>query len=473
MTTDPELDDLNSMLRLLLYANEIELAALVTSSSQFHYAGDPERGIEPFRWPAPGAQLHIEQAIDAYAEVYDTLVAHDERYPTPTSLRAITADGNLATVGDTGHPTPGSDLIADLLVDDEPGLIVAQAWGGFNTIARALLTVEERAREAGEWDEVRDRVTARTILTGFGEQDDTFAELIRPRWPELELRQVATLAWCYPVRAVTSPDVHGYLDAEWTAANVSSVGPMGAAYRVWGDGLQMADGFDAEDYFGLTGRTADELRADGYQVFVPPEPAGAFISEGDSSNFALHIDNGLRNFEHPTWGGWGGRQVADADDPHRWNSVGFTAFGGDTPPEGFTPSDWGDVGRWLPAFQRDFAARLRWTVTTPADANHPPTIDVDGGLDRTAAPGDRVEVRWTTDDPDGDAVTVDAWIYAEAGIDAAVDARENCSGAGASGVVVTVPADAAPGDLIHLICEATDDGEPAITRYARVVITVV
>jgi hypothetical protein len=44
VTTDPELDDLNSMLRLLLYSNEIDIVGLVYSASQFHYRGDPGRG---------------------------------------------------------------------------------------------------------------------------------------------------------------------------------------------------------------------------------------------------------------------------------------------------------------------------------------------------------------------------------------------------------------------------------------------
>jgi hypothetical protein len=36
-----------------------------------------------------------------------------------------------------------------------------------------------------------------------------------------------------------------------------------------------------------------------------------------------------------------------------------------------------------------------------------------------------------------------------------------------------VPDDAAPGQTIQLVLEATDDGRPALTRYARVVVTVV
>jgi hypothetical protein len=35
-----------------------------------------------------------------------------------------------------------------------------------------------------------------------------------------------------------------------------------------------------------------------------------------------------------------------------------------------------------------------------------------------------------------------------------------------------VPADAKPGDTIHLILEVTDDGTPALKHYQRVIVTV-
>src|SRR5204862_8264211 len=67
-----------------------------------------------------------------------------------------------------------------------------------------------------------------------------------------------------------------YFSADWTRANVSSHGPLGAQYRVWGDGKQMMPG-DRFDYFGLTGHSAAELRAMGYVVWLPPRPAGEFL----------------------------------------------------------------------------------------------------------------------------------------------------------------------------------------------------
>ena len=44
---------------------------------------------------------------------------------------------------------------------------------------------------------------------------------------------------------------------------------------------------------------------------------------------------------------------------------------------------------------------------------------------------------------------------------------------GAGTVVVTVPARAEAGRQIHLVVEGTDTGSPALTRYQRVVLTVV
>jgi hypothetical protein len=39
-------------------------------------------------------------------------------------------------------------------------------------------------------------------------------------------------------------------------------------------------------------------------------------------------------------------------------------------------------------------------------------------------------------------------------------------------VSVQVPADAAAGQTIQLVVEATDNGTPALTRYRRVVVTI-
>ena len=457
VTTDPELDDLNSMLRLLLYSNEIDIAALVYTASIFHHRGDPARGVSAHRWPAAGERLHIDEAVDAYAAAYDNLVRHDPRYPSPAALRAIIATGNIDEAGDTRHPTPGSDLVKDVLLADAPGKVFAQAWGGTNTIARALMSIEAEYRGTDQWDEIYALIVGRTVITGFGEQDDTFANYIRPTWPELEFRDVATAAWGYFAWDVVPEDAQKYLSAEWMRDNVSAVGPIGGAYRVWGDGKQMAEGIDPEDYFGVPDASVETLVSEGYQLWAPLRPKGSWISEGDTSNFAMHIDNGLRNAEHPTFGGWGGRQEPDEKDPHRWNSAGQRPWA-----PGAEIVDAGEVGQWFGAYQRDLAARLQWSVTSEfTQANHAPRI-VAPELDFAVSPGQRVVLPFSVIDPDGDPVTVTASQLRGPACTVEVSPTE---------AVISIPTDAPAHTDIHVVVQAVDNGSPALTGYARFVLT--
>ncbi|WP_240665923.1 nucleoside hydrolase-like domain-containing protein [Agromyces sp. LHK192] len=464
ITTDPELDDLNSMLRMLLYSNDLDIAGLVYSASQHHYEGDPEAGIAPFRWPDPSSVFHIDEAVNAYEQVYPNLVAHDSTYPTPDHLRSLIKWGNVKNVGEMAEDTEGSDFIKQILLDDEPGQVFLQAWGGPNTIARALKSIQDEYQGTPEWDAIHDKITQKVVLTSFGQQDTTFRDYIRPNWPDLEHREVATSIWGYGARGSALPEWQKYLSPEWTRANVSDVGPIGESYRVWGDGKQMAAGFDDEDYFGLSGYTADELRAMGYGVWTPPQPKDAWISEGDSSNFALLIDNGLRNWEDPTYGGWGGRQALNPADPYQWRNRGVTDLYNGAPRNDYS------AGRWFEDFQLDFAARMQWSVTPTFDgANHAPEVSLADGVDLEAQVGAPVTLNAEAVDPDGDAVSYRWYQYAEADTYAGAIAID---GADSAQATFTVPADAPVGSTIHVILEVQDDGTPALKHYQRAVVTV-
>lgn len=497
ITTDPELDDLNSMIRLLTYANEIDICGLIYAGSACHSAGDSSRGILAHRWPAPGERLHIDEAIDAYAEVEGTLRIHDPRYPTATHLRSLVRLGNIASEGEMEEETAGAALIADHLhaialgEDDRPLFI--QAWGGISTIARALHSIVEQMGADPRWETYRQRIIDAVVLTSFAEQDSTLDTYIRPQWPGLEHREVATRTWGYMTRTVLTPPDQELASAGWTAAHISAQGPLGAAYRTWGDGRQMAEGFDDEDYFGLAGLTEEELRARGYTVWCPVQERGAFISEGDTSNFLLLIPTGLSSWQDATYGGWGGRQVPDPQHPDTLTSDMEFVLPGmpsedrprlvcDTAEDGTCPPEY-HATRWWRAAQHDFAARLAWSVSPRfADANHPPVITLmdgpdrheapEGGLQRSVRPGEEVQVRATATDPDGDAVTLRWWYYNEAG-PCPCPSAPLLSDDGAGGCAIQVPQDAQPGHEIHLIVEGTDDGVPALTRYQRVVLTVV
>jgi hypothetical protein len=465
VTTDPELDDLNSLLRMLLYSNEINIEGLVYSASQHHYSGDAAAGISPHRWPDPASVFHIDEAVNRYEEVYPNLSVHDSDYPTPAHLRALIKWGNVKNVGDMTEDTEGSDWIKEILLDDRPGPVFLQAWGGPNTIARALKSIQDEYQGTANWDAIYRKVSDKAIITSFGQQDATFREYIRPNWPQIEHREVATTIWGYFARGSALPEWQVYLSPEWTRANVSDVGPIGDSYRVWGDGKQMAAGFDDEDYFGLSGYTSAQLRAMGYGVWIAPQAKDAWISEGDSSNFALLIDNGLRNFADPTWGGWGGRQAVNPNDPYQWRNSGVRDVG----PNGLPRNDYA-AGRWFEDFQLDFAARLQWSVTPDfSAANHEPEVSVPTGVDLTATVGEKVRLVGKAKDPDGDALTVKWWQYHEA------DTYPGQASVGQPDELKTwfqVPKDAAVGNTIHLILEVNDDGAPAMTSYQRVVITV-
>mgnify|MGYP000455688952 CR=1 FL=1 len=44
ITTDGEVDDMNSVIRFMYYSNEMDLSGIVLTSSVYHYAGDEKNG---------------------------------------------------------------------------------------------------------------------------------------------------------------------------------------------------------------------------------------------------------------------------------------------------------------------------------------------------------------------------------------------------------------------------------------------
>jgi hypothetical protein len=72
-------------------------------------------------------------------------------------------------------------------------------------------------------------------------------------------------------------------------------------------------------------------------------------------------------------------------------------------------------------------------------------------------------------DPDGDDVELRWWIYPQAGTySGEVLWQESTTGV----LSLQVPRDAVPGQTIHAIAEAIDNGTPPLTSYERLVIRV-
>lgn len=483
VTTDPELDDSNSLVRYLLRSADFDTEAIVYASSQFHWKGDgegtrwwqPDREYDRFglsgrcpctSWRWDEDERFIHDAVERYAEVYDNLKVHDPGYPAPDDLRSRIRVGNVQFDSDisVSGDSPGSDRIKEVLLDDEGGPVYLMAWGGTSTIARALKSIQLEYQGTPSWPAIHRKVTDKAVIVSFGTQDYSYRDYISVSWPDVELRQAATTTWAYGARDVALPGHDAYLSAEWTRENVSDVGPFGEFYRVWGDGKQMVEG-DVFDHFGFAGLTTEELRARGYVVWTPPQQQGSWISEGDSSTFLTLVDNGLRSHEHPGYGGWGGRLVQNPDDPSEWSSEGAD----DRDPQGGTPEDY-SAQRWFGDAQRDFAARMRWSVTPGyEDANHHPEVSLRRPREVTARPGQSVPLRALATDPDQDALTYRWWHYREAGTHpGAVD----ISGQDSARAALDVPEDARRGQTIHAIVQVTDDGSPSLTAYQRVIVTV-
>ena len=490
VTTDPELDDANSLIRYLLYSTDFRTAGLIYASSGFHWKGDgtgkklsvPNReysrwGLNlcpcaSWRW-APD-EHYIDLAVATYAQVYPNLRVHNPNYPTPADLQSKIRWGNVEFDGDISKDTPGSDLIKALLLDDEPGPVYLLAWGGQSTIARALKSIQLQYSGTHEWPAVYQKVSRKAILSPSGDQDDTYATYIHPNWPDIRTLPagVGGVPLGYEAQVTVSAEDSVYYSTDWTRENISNRGAFGALYRVWGDGKQMVKG-DIFDYFGLSGYTADQLKAKGYIVWTPPRPKGEFLGEGDTFTYLDLIDNGLRGYEAGTPGGWAGHGASAA-----------TAATGQSPLPRVTINSYDDLLRlqeargrspspdpdFIPAAQYGLAARLLWSVTpTYAGANHEPRVSVRGSPAVAARPGETIRLEGLTSDPDGNAVSVRWWQWQEVGT---YPGKVTFSNPTALATSVQVPPDAAQGQTIQLVLEATDNGTPALTCYQRVVVTV-
>jgi hypothetical protein len=485
ITTDPELDDSNSLVRYLLFSSDFETEGLIYASSQFHWKGDGKgtkwfvAGREYTRfglnlcpctsWRWNPSERFIDDAVETYAQAYPNLRVHDRGYPTPEALKSKIRWGNVEFDGEMSKDTPGSDLIKSLLLDDDAAPVYLHAWGGQSTIARALKSIEEQYESTPQWTAIRAKVIAKAVIHPSGDQDDTYAKYIGPHWPEIRYRRLAGgVRLGYGAQSAVSEEDAEYFTTEWTRENISARGPLGAFYRVWGDGKQKVEG-DVFDYFGLSREGAEELKRRGYIVWSPIQPAGSFLGEGDTPTFLNLIDNGLRGYRGDSFGGWGGYAGAEAGP----------AFGAAFAPlesVAANPAARREIPRapthpFLAAAQRDFAARLVWATTpTYAQANHHPRLVVRSrSRFISARPGEAVSLAVAASDPDGNAVALRWWRWDDADSYAGAVGFEPTSG---THTRLTVPADAVPGQTIHVIAEATDDGVPALTRYERFVVTV-
>ena len=503
ITTDGECDDIDSFVRVLLYANDLDIQGIVYSSSMWHWKGDgkgtlllPENRAKregpanPFmREPVPQesnrwiGETWVQELIDKYGECLPNLLKHDSRYPSAEYLKSIVKMGNVRVEGDMTQPTEGSDFIRDLLLDDVPGPLYAQIWGGSNTVARALLSIEEQYKGMAEWENVHKKVSDKLVLNIIQDQDGTYRTYIADAWPGVRVVCNASQFGCfaYMWRQTVPQQYLSLLDGDWFKENIlEGHGPLMAEYLTLGSGYDINDPADRYGDPEMVNR-------------MPGAKMNDFISEGDSPSYFVLFDFlGLRSLDHPDWGSAGGRYVLQ-EGTNLWRNTerpggfrpSFGPRGANPEPErpkelfnrasgDFNPAS-GEVDmfypqtRWVEVLQNDFAARADWCVKDYADANHMPQVSVKGALDITAKAGEKVVLKASALDPDGDDVALSWWQYREAGTS---DAVLDIKGAGTASASFAVPADALPGSTFHVILQGTDNGTPSLTHFQRVIVTI-
>ena len=448
-----EPDDQMSFVRLLLYSNEIDLEALVATTST---------------WQKDKVQPDIlRRVISAYGEVRPNLLKHAPGWPEAGALDALVVPGQpaygMAAAG-PGRTTPGSEAIVRAGERPDPRPLWISIWGGANTLALALLDLRATRTPAQV-----DAFVARLRVRSISDQDDAGA-WIRREFPNL----------LYIVEP-SSADSGDSLYATWTGIS--------------GDGYyRNCDGADAST---VTNEWLEaNIRAAG--PLGKAYPRFLFIMEGDTPSFLGLTGNGLESFRNPSWGGWGGRYLyrqPRAETHPFWTQGGDlfrrvtsqdTVIGTD----GRTyVSDQATIWRWRREFQHDFAARMAWTVKPYGEANHNPSLSVNGSggtvpIVIDAEVGRPVALDAAPSrDPDGHALTYRWFHYAEAGLVPGVNlAAVTISGADGPRAAVTPTAACrpdwlrtnrpCPSGVAHVILAVTDDGSPALTSYRRVILNV-
>lgn len=184
VTTDlgADPDDEQSLVRLLVSANEFDIEGLIVSTGWWK---KNQRDT-----------AMLGKIVDAYGKVLPNLQVHAKGYPSYEYLKSISVLGQtgygMSDVGD-GRDTKGSDLIIAAVDQDDPRPVWVQFWGGGNNLAQAIWKVRAtRFRE--EFTRFLSKVRVFDILG----QDDARAWMAK-NFPELfYIRATGVYGWQPP-----------------------------------------------------------------------------------------------------------------------------------------------------------------------------------------------------------------------------------------------------------------------------------
>lgn len=418
ITQDAEVDDMNSLIHVLLYSNEVDIQGIVQSSSKFHWKGvagqKEEKYTKPYRWP--GTEW-MQKYLNAYQKVYPNLKKHDKSYPAPAYLKSVTKVGNIGYKGEMDSATEGSELIKKTILDNDERTLYLLAWGGTNTISRALKDIEKEYKGTKQWDAIRKKIINKVVIPACGEQDETYSEYIAEEWPEIKFMSCSQMSsYAYMWRTQPEDSSKKTLYADFMLKNlIRKHGALLDNYVTWGDGTYL-DGEEPGSQFGTNEDLLDSL--DWWGGFNPVQKYQRydFLSEGDSPTFFMLLDTGLITLEDVTNGGFSGRYAKADKKNSKGQEVNYWSPVKDTyvKEDGNTmqvESSW----KYIDDIQNDFAARADWCIVNDyAKANHAPKVSVTEGTDIKASAGETLKLHAIATDPDDDYVTVSWSEYTDA-----------------------------------------------------------
>ncbi|MFA6286193.1 MAG: DUF1593 domain-containing protein [Opitutaceae bacterium] len=302
-------DDQQSLVRLLVYANEFQIEGLVATS-----AGVPGQ----LKTPATRPDL-IRTTVAAYGEVLPHLERHAPGWPSANALLGTVKTGNPLRGRDyigENHDTEASRWIvsrADVGDPDHPLNIAV--WGGQTDLAQALWRVKQDRGEAGL------RNFTRLLRVYDVDDQDGLAGGIASAYHGINYILSSAASGEDKRRAAYRGMYLGGDESltgrDWIDKNIRSRGPLGALYPV--------------------------------KTWTAPNPHNC-LKEGDTPSWFFFLPLGGNDPLDPSKPGWGGEYRRDADGIYR---DAVTQPGGD-------PRE--TVNRWRPAFQADFARRMTWCL---------------------------------------------------------------------------------------------------------------
>jgi hypothetical protein len=466
-----EEDDSQTMVRLLMYANEIDIEGLIAVTSAC---------------PRAKYSSYVTSIIDrvrAYGLVVDNLRKHADGWPSEEYLLSVSASGPQAYgmdgVGE-GNTTDGVQRIIDAVDSDDPRPVYFAINAGASCLAQALWQVRHDRPEA----QVAAFVSKIRVYDNTG-QDDTCGWILN-EFPEIfYIRSQSQIAGLYGpdgevIRAVLSIDHPEILSLklpresaiEWMGPN-----PFGE--------LSMFNWVEKNI------RTRHGILGALYpQRYLTERATLRFLEGGGATSWIGLVNKGLYEPDYINWGGWGGRFKTEKEkvisrfglireSEEKYPDIRMYPEAADTwcDGDGVTHKNnvYAPVWRWRIAMNNDFQARMDWCVEEYENANHHPIASFMGDTNRTSVhlsveAGEKVALDASaSSDPDGDALSFDWEAYPEAGSYIGdIVIKENSQ----SKIEYEVPRDAS-GKQIHIILKVTDDNpEVQLTSYRRIVLDV-